>query len=88
MYYSLTYNITAHVNSARTNVYMYNCTHKYAKIQRSSHKQCIRKLNGYMFILGNVVNEKRSLEKSLSSLSRRVIHLASSANFSYLCRRI
>ena len=37
------------------------------------HKLCIRKLNRYLFILKNIVSEKWILEKSLSSLIRRVL---------------
>ena len=39
------------------------------------HKICIRKLDGYLFILNNIVSEKRSLEKSLSSLISDVPHI-------------
>ena len=42
----------------------------------------IKKLNGYVFILQNIIREKCSLEKSLSSLIRRVIQIPSSAIFS------
>ena len=49
------------------------------------HKICIRKLNGYLFILKNIVSEKWSLERSLSSLIRGVIQSPSSANFFYFC---
>ena len=31
------------------------------------HKICIRKPDGYLFILNNIVSEKWSLEKSLTS---------------------
>ena len=44
-----------------------------------AHKICIRKLDGYLFILNNIVSEKWSLGKSLSSLIRRIIQLPSSA---------
>ena len=46
------------------------------------HKICIRKLDGYLYILNNIVSEKGRLEKSLSSLIRRVIQLLSSTHFS------
>ena len=47
------------------------------------HKTCIRKLDGYLFILKNIVSEKWNLEKkNLSSLTRRVIQLPSSGIFS------
>ena len=46
--------------------------------QQQQHKICIRKLNRYLFILKNIVSEKWSLEKSLSSLIRRVKQLPSS----------
>ena len=48
------------------------------------HKICIRKLDGYLFILNNIVSEKWSLEKSLSSPFRTVIQLPSSAKFLFL----
>ena len=49
------------------------------------HKICSRKLNGYMFILKNIINEKLSLDKSLSIPIRRVIQQPSSAKISYFC---
>ena len=39
----------------------------------------------YYFFLKNIINEKLSLEKSLTSLITRVIQLPSSAKFSYFC---
>ena len=72
MDYSLTYHTIARVHSARTNIY--TDYPKYATMQRSSRtKICIRKLDGYLFILNNIVSEKLSLEKNLCSLIRRVI---------------
>ena len=46
------------------------------------HKICIRKRDGYLFILNNIVSEKCSSEKSMSRLIRRVIQLPSFAIFS------
>ena len=49
------------------------------------HKICIRKLNRYVYLVKNIAREKWSLEKSLSSLIRRVIQLPSAAEFFYFC---
>ena len=51
------------------------------------HKICIRKVNGYLFILKNIISEKWSVEKSFSkpSLVTRVIQLSSSAKFYHFC---
>ena len=61
MDYSLTYHIIARVHSARTNVYTLNMPQCRDSVVR---KICIKKRDGYVFILNNILCEKRSLEKA------------------------
>ena len=72
MAYLLTCDTIAHVHSSKTNVTVntYMVTeHLNMRQYRNpvAHKIPLRKLNAYIFILKNIVNEKWNLEKSLSN---------------------